>query len=690
MSDSEVRDPEEGRITPESGEEQSNIEESIEAGTEIEETAGEEDTALEEAAVEDDSSLEEAKIKKVASSVKKKSTVSRTKRKPIGKKWIGAGVALAAIVILAILLTVQHNRAEQLRREQGEETAKVNEEMMEILEDVRHEHQKDAAIQNPGEDVIRALIDAGIETKRGIDNRPPYVELTDANRDHFTTIESCKIDKETGQVVVTVSAKELPISDDGYYYLFSEAMYEHGIGTEPITKAEKDVDFDLICNLNYNSPSSRLFDKFVVAVKQGGEYRTVSGTHYITNPEAIARFAPSFGTTNSKKGLLVDPAYLNSGQLEDLGVKHAAYNIPLSRILGGTTNGFYPTIGYSYNGKSYSFNGHVIDEYDTVFSALTNKGITVTAIILNDMSAYSGSLIHPQASGGGRSHYYAFNNTNRDGIDAMAAVGSFLANRYSGNGHGKVMNWVIGNEVNVRMDWNYLAYTDVGTYSDIYADSIRVFYNAIKSVNANARVYISIDQQWDRNRSNSDAYDARDVVDEVARYISSEGNIDWSVAQHPYNYPLTAVRSWNMGKYENLITNSADTSIIAVKNIHVLTDYLQRDEMLGPDGNVRHVILSEVGYTSTGGQELQAAAFAYAYKVIEANQYIDSILLNRQTDHSVETAQGLALGLNSVGGGRKFIYNVFKYIDTPQAAAYCDFALNYVGAGSWSDVIKKR
>ncbi len=85
--------------------------------------------------------------------------------------------------------------------------------------------------------------------------------------------------------------------------------------------------------------------------------------------------------------------------------------------------------------------------------------------------------------------------------------------------------------------------------------------------------------------------------------------------------------------------------MISIRNIHVLTDYLQKEEFLTDSGEVRHVILSEIGYTSSQGQDLQAASFVYAYKVIEANQYIDSMLFSRETDATIEINQGLALGI---------------------------------------------
>ena len=157
--------------------------------------------------------------------------------------------------------------------------------------------------------------------------------------------------------------------------------------SEYIIEDQKDVDLTFSVNLNYNTTSSRLFSKFVVAVKKNGGYMAITKPHYITNPEAIAKYSPPFVATSSKKGLLVDPEKLQSSELDDLGVRHAAYNIPLSRILGQTSNEHYPTVYYTYNGKNYAFNGQIIAEYDYIFTNLTNRGITTTAIVLNDISS---------------------------------------------------------------------------------------------------------------------------------------------------------------------------------------------------------------------------------------------------------------------------------------------------------------
>lgn len=621
---------------------------------------------------------------------KKKRAADRAKASENQKKlnWIIVGVCMIVLAGVCGItgFTVQQH-LDMAAATNAAVEAMVHTEAVRLAEYSKTQHRKDSVRQNAGKDTSRALVDAARYMLEGIKNRPREVEVTAENAADFATIESCEINTETGKIDVTMKAKDLAVSDDGYYYLFEEKAYQSALtGSEYIIEDQKDVELTFSVNLNYNTASSRLFSKFVVAVKKNGSFLAITKPHYITNPEAIAKYNLSFGNTTSKKGLLVDPEKLQSSELDDLGVKHAAYNIPLSRILGQTTSEHYPTVYYTYNGRNYAFNGQIIAEYDYIFTSLTNRGITTTAIILNDRSAHP-ELIHPKARSGGHAPYFAFNAADEDGMECIAAVASFLASRYSGTGHGKVVNWVIGNEINARSEWNYIEHMDTASYVDEYARAFRVFYNAILSINGSARVYISLDQQWGKSLYSNNGYGSKAILDEFNRNLKEEGNIDWGLAQHPYNYPLTSAKAWSSGAS---VQEGENTPVITIKNLHVLTNYLQKPEMLTEDGEVRHLILSEMGYTSSQGQELQAASFVYAYKVIEANQYVDSMLFSRETDAPSEVSQGLALGICTLGGGRKSIYEAYKYVDTPESARYTDFALKVIGISNWNEVIKRH
>ena len=523
------------------------------------------------------------------------------------------------------------------------------------------------------EDSLKAITNSGDRVKRALDERPETVDVPEDQLAEYVNLDSCMIG-DGGYIEVKGSSGAIPTSDDKYYYLFDAAIYEDTFDTEaePISKTYKNTEVKLKAFLNEGAADSRLFKKFIIAVKKGDRYQTVSHASYITNPEAVAACNYGGMEQSSKKGLLVDPSHLEA--VGDLGVNYATYNIPLNRLLATSADG---SVAYTYNGVTYYFNGAILHEYDYLFTTLNAKGVDIAAIILNNVSPSTfPEVTHPSARSGSTAPYYMFNATDEAGVNALAAIGSFLAHRYSGSGHGNVAMWIIGNEVNARKEWNYMASTDLSTYSAAYARAFRVFYNAIKSHNAGAHVYISIDQQWDRNMKGNPDYDGRDLLDSFASSLRSYGDIGWGLAQHPYTVPLTDVAFWNGHK---LVTDSADSSFITMKNINVLTSYMSGESMLY-NGNVRSIILSEVGYTSSKGDTLQAAAIAYAYSKVAANGNIHAIMFSRQTDAPEEIAHdGLAMGLCTTGGGHKFSYDVFKYMDTPQREEYISFARGIVG-----------
>ena len=132
-----------------------------------------------------------------------------------------------------------------------------------------------------------------------------------------------------------------------------------------------------------------------------------------------------------------------------------------------------------------------------------------------------------------------------------------------------------------------------------------------------------------------------------------------------------------------------------------MTDYMNRQELLGPDGRTRHIILSEQGFTSKSAtrgdvEQIQAAAMAYAYYIADSNPYIDAILMNRQVDNVDETNTSVALGLWQCDMSspavvkatmRKPVWTVFRVIDRKSSLEYTEFAKEIIGIEKWSDVI---
>lgn len=613
---------------------------------------------------------------------KRKKHKRKIKRRVI---YTALGFAAALLLIAAVYFSIRIVNVVSEKHKQEDNTQEYDEQLVEEQRKAAEEesYRKELAA-NAKDRIAEAESNQAEWEKMWLAKMDVPKEETSS----FAAFESCLISEKNPYVVVASgSIPGIPNADTEDLYLFAIDTFDTGISESDTPVGRFRIDktsttFKINADLNYKKSSSLLFKKFVVASKINNQYVMISKPLYITNPEQIAPYS-SYKTPASKKGFILDANRLNTGELEDLGIKQCAYNIWLGR-LQNTSAG---AINYEYNGKTYSYNKSDLAAYDIIFSTLSSKGIQATVILLNDVGG-SGVMIHPNAKGGSSSPYYMFNGATEDGVEAMAAAASFLAERYSGK-HGTISNWIIANEINARKEWNYYEKTDVDTYSKEYAQGFRVFYNAIKSVNKDARVYMPLDQIWNRNiDSKSGDYDARDVLDSFNRIISEKGNIDWDLAYHPYGFPLTNTAFWSMSsKNRALVTNSADTGVVTMENINVVTNYLCNDSFLNPDGEARKVLLSEQGFSSTKGEALQAAAIAYAYKIAEANSHINGFILNREIDAAAEISQGLALGIMTTGGGHKQSYEVYKYIDTPEANSKTEFALPIIGINDWSQVI---
>lgn len=508
------------------------------------------------------------------------------------------------------------------------------------------------------------------------------VTLTTSQLSDYATIEDCSVSQDQKTLSLSLTMKNIPQSDDSLVYLFYRNIYDAQMSfrTKPITSVLKGTD----CTFTWAYQSDYLFESFVPALLINGSYVSIASGSFLTNPEVLARNQTDYPEASSKKGLLLDPEMLGTPELTDLGVAHAIYNIPLSIILGETTDETFPTISYDFQGTTYYFNGAAINGYDYLFSYLTDCGMLSTAIVLNDWNDAFPELVHPlarnQSSG---AYYYAFNTADADGCKHLEAIASFLASRYDGGKYGLVSSWVIANEINQRSTWNYMDTTDITVYATAFEQSLRIFYNAIKSNYAQARVYFSVDHDWNTNDGTDDSYfNAMDLVSEINKAAAKNGSYDWGLAIHPYPKPLTRVNYWTLD-YDK----SVDAPLLTLMNLRTVTDYLSQDSLLDTRGQVRNITVTELGFSSTSGEKLQAAAFAYCYYIIENNPYIDAFIMNRQTDAKEEVRQGLAFGIYEYDHTPKYMKEVFQYIDTDRADEYLDFMLNILHADSLAEAL---
>ncbi len=477
------------------------------------------------------------------------------------------------------------------------------------------------------------------------------------------SIESCLISGT--EVVCQISASQVPSSDDGKYYIYADEVYEDAAAGSIVAKADSGTSVSVSFPLNYNTAQSNLSRKFLIAVKQNGQMVQVSDEHYITNPEALAGFT-SARKDGGIKGILPDVTRASNGELQELGISQVVYNMYIDDICADAT--VPGAIPFEYNGKTYYFDGNMLAKYDSTLRSFNKFGMQITMVLLNGgTSQYSQDLIHPLAQDGVECPGYALNVAEPSGTEHLKAIGAFLGQRYSGHFDcGQVDNWILGNEVNARTSWWYTASASLDLNANIYVKAFRIIYNEMKSMNANFRIYNSIDQEWNR-KSNPGSFLAKDYLDRFNYYINREGNIDWGLSYHPYNSPLYDPYAWNGPAV--WVKDSITTPYITMQNIDILIDYMHQKQFLNPDGQVRSISLAEIGYTSAFGSEAQEASVAYGYLKASSLPDVDAFILFRQTDEAHEMESHLALGLYDLNGNKKPAYDIYKNLGTANEAA---------------------
>lgn len=467
---------------------------------------------------------------------------------------------------------------------------------------------------------------------------------------------------------------------------------------------------------NKNAYLRLYMSKLALAVKNAdGTYTRVSDGMYVSNPGAIA-YTADYQSTSSKKGIQSADHIVGDGIDEttglannDLGVSHVFLNLYISDVFDAA-NG---EIGwYEYNGESYPFSS--LGSYLNTIRRCNDAGIAVTLqVMLDDPSNISKPgtsasaelqkwMINSKARNQKKTLYSWENNTRseREVIEAAfsylgEAFGTLGAKDLDGN-EGKpihqkentqvyVSDWVLGNEVNSCDAWQYRGTMTDEEFFASYAQTYRSFYNAIKSVNSDARVYICTDNAWNQRVA---GFTAKETVDRVATLLNEyDPTTDWNLAFHPYPHPLGATAFWTNAD----VTQSVSSPFINMSNLNVLTDYISTNY-----GKSHRIILSEQGFSSGNGENLQAGALVHAYYLAATNPMIDAFEIRSYEDEKLEILQGTTMGLTSRKNGSAYTmkeaYTAYKYCDDPrpEAKKFMDDHAYYKvvnsSANGWGDV----
>lgn len=318
-----------------------------------------------------------------------------------------------------------------------------------------------------------------------------------------------------------------------------------------------------------------------------------------------------------------------------------------------------------------------INAFDPLTDYCKKHQITTTMIVINRKNAWKRDMV-PECSGDFQPGTYGFNVLTDSGKNAVREYAKELANHYRNS----VSNWVIGNEVDKTPEWDYNGIDDIDQHADTYAEAFRIFYEEIKKANPDAHVLIPFSMCWNATPGTPGYYKVSEYLPKLNDRLR---DLDYGIAWHPYpvDFPQRPEFMIDLTSNHGINMDINTSPNINLSNIQLLTDYLQRDDMKTSSGSVRHLMLTEVGFTSTpkdgvNGEERQANAIREGYQIAKDNPYIEGFLLNRQVDAAGQESSGMAFGLwtrdtsayrDEVALEKKQSWYVYRDLDGGSSAA---------------------
>jgi len=439
----------------------------------------------------------------------------------------------------------------------------------------------------------------------------------------------------------------------------------------------------------------RLFGRYQLRDAVTGE--DVGAPRFVTDLSAMTAREDAIDWPESKKGLTcitdIDDAIAS-------GTDYADEGVPIGRLIDWANES--PEATWDVDGHAVPINMDFVRSWmDPRYKKMSDGGINFTPIPINQVpteAAPGNPLIHPRTDlANTPMHHGAFNLTTEEGVRCFRAMIEFIAERYTrpDRKYGRISGLVIGNEVQSHWVWHNMGEATVEEMAREYTAMLRIADLAARKHHKGLRVYASLEHHWTkRGFSNDPLREARgkEVLELINQYAKAEGDFPWHLAYHPYPENLFEPRFWN----DKTATRRFDTPRITFKNLEVLAVFMKQPEMRY-EGKPRHIMLTEQGFhtpDTPDGEQVQAAAFAYAYHKVKHMPEIDAFIMHRHT--SMRDEGGLDLGLwrydrndphGSRAGEKKFIWGVYKAAGGPGWEAAFAFALPIIGIDSWDEAL---
>jgi Family of unknown function (DUF5722) len=276
----------------------------------------------------------------------------------------------------------------------------------------------------------------------------------------------------------------------------------------------------------------------------------------------------------------------------------------------------------SCTGTEVSFQGHcyAVDSVtDSAVQTFASQGLAVTGVLYGTPSwANSGKTCAGSV--------WCSPNSAAD----YARFVQFIANRYNGaNGHGRVVDFVIHNEVNEQV-WYNCGCSGAAAWEQDYANNYNAAYDAVQAEQTNARVLISQDHVWSPALDNGSTISVSEFLPAIASRV---GTRNWMVAFHPYSNTVGGT---------TFSPDDINAGYITFGDIGVLVAWLQHN--YPGSAAAAHLELTESGFdTAANSESAQKTAVCNSFFNVVGTPGIDNYVYHHLIDNPAEG--GLLLGL---------------------------------------------
>lgn len=455
----------------------------------------------------------------------------------------------------------------------------------------------------------------------------------------------------------------------------------------------------------FDGKRDRLFAKF--ERRSGGN--ALGSPQHVTDFSALPQRTNTLGSLGNKKGIACLGSRANNQgmawllDVEDgkaLGFGQSNQNINIGGLIDWQS--MEPKLSFEFEGRKIGLRPAAVAALDRDLQALHAAKMRVTGILGNTVQktmSRTSPLVHPLTDPATVPEGpAAFNTATEEGVFFYRAILHWLVDRYTREDapFGQIAGLVIGNEVQNHWGWYHLGAVEPEVLLREYSVALRIADLATRSVHADFPIYISLDHHWTLTATTDRTHDftGLEVLEGVHERARREGDFPWNLAHHPYPENLRQPGFWN----DRSAPLRFDAPRITFHNLEVLPAFLRQPRFLF-EGKPRRIVLTEQGFDCPPGPDgelVQAAAFALAWKKVQALPGIESFLYHRHVDHPKENsllfgirAHDGSANFSGVGRARK-LWEVVQKAGTPEEEVAFAFALPIVGRKDWSDVVATK